>query len=96
MKVAVTGATGFVGTRLVRRLRAAGDDVRALVLAGEDADQMRRLGAEVVCGDVRARDAVDGLLRGRELVYHLAGLVPGRSRRVIGRWFAMLQQIPVV
>ena len=82
MKVAVTGATGFVGTRLVRRLCAAGDDVRALVAAGEDPDELRGLGVEIASGDVRERATVDGLLRDRELVYHLAGLIPGRSRRV--------------
>lgn len=82
MRTAVTGATGFIGLRLVRRLRAAGEDVRALVAPGEDGDEVRALGADVVSGDVRDPASVRTLLHGRELVYHLAGLVPGRSRRL--------------
>ncbi len=80
MKVAVTGATGFVGARLVACLRARGDDVRALALAGDDAEPLSAGGAEIARGDVRDLAAVRALLRDCELVYHLAGLVPGRSR----------------
>lgn len=80
MKVAVTGATGFVGAGLVARLRAGGDEVQALVLAGDDAERQTACGARIVRGDVRDRAAVRALLRDCELVYHLAGLVPGRSR----------------
>jgi nucleoside-diphosphate-sugar epimerase len=80
MKVAVTGATGFVGAGLVTRLRAGGDDVRALVLASDDAEQLSARGARIVRGDVRDLAAVRLLLRDCELVYHLAGLVPGKGR----------------
>lgn len=80
MKVAVTGATGFVGARLVARLRAAGDDVRALVPAADDPGPLTSSGVSVERGDVRDPAAVRALLRDRELVYHLAGLVPGKGR----------------
>ena len=38
MKAFVTGGTGFIGSRLVRRLRERGDDVVALVRSPEKAD----------------------------------------------------------
>ncbi len=80
MKVAVTGATGFIGARLVARLLADGDDVRALVPVGEDSVALVVGGATIERGDVRDPVAVRKLQEGCELVYHLAGLVPGRSR----------------
>ena len=42
MKVAVTGATGFVGTRLVERLQSEGHQVVALVRNPAKADQFSR------------------------------------------------------
>ncbi len=42
MKIAVTGATGFIGTRLVAALRQRGDDVLALVRDIERAKQQLR------------------------------------------------------
>ena len=39
MKAFVTGGTGFIGSRLVRRLRERGDDVVALVRSPEKASR---------------------------------------------------------
>jgi len=68
MKVAVTGASGFLGTHLVAGLLAAGDRVRALAPIGEAAPPMPAGDAEVVRGDVRDPASLQGLLDGWELV----------------------------
>jgi nucleoside-diphosphate-sugar epimerase len=66
----VTGAGGFVGRHLCRRLRAAGHHVRALVRRGDSG--LEALGVEIVRGDL----AVDGpwqeALRGADFVIHCA------------------------
>ena len=76
----VTGATGFLGRHLVRRLVEAGDDVRALVRPQTDAAPVEALGAEVVRGDVLDRDAVARGAAGAQRIFHLAGLVAYEDR----------------
>ncbi|MCA9559970.1 MAG: NAD(P)H-binding protein, partial [Myxococcales bacterium] len=52
MRALVTGATGFIGHHLVRRLVAMGDEVRCLVRPTSKIDEMRALGVSLVEGDV--------------------------------------------
>ena len=48
----VVGGTGQLGGRVVRILREQGQPVRCLVRAGSDEESLRRLGAEVISGDL--------------------------------------------
>ena len=70
----VTGATGFIGKRLVRRLQADGVRVRALVLPGELLPENWEE-VEVVRGDVTDPVAVSKALEGVERVFHLVAIV---------------------
>jgi nucleoside-diphosphate-sugar epimerase len=70
----VTGATGFIGTYVVRRLRDAGVGVRALVLDGEP-DGALPPDVETVVGDIRQRPTLVRAVRGVDCVIHLAGRV---------------------
>jgi nucleoside-diphosphate-sugar epimerase len=63
----VTGAGGFVGANLVRRLLADGRDVIALVRPGSDAWRLDGVGVEIVEADVR-ENVPDGF----DVVFHLA------------------------
>jgi dihydroflavonol-4-reductase len=69
----ITGATGFIGSHLVRLLAARGDELVALVRPDTPPGELTDLGARPVRGDVRDRRAVRRALRGIERVYHLAG-----------------------
>jgi uncharacterized protein (TIGR01777 family) len=71
MRVTITGATGFVGTRLVAALRARGDEVTAL--SRDAARASERLGVEAVAWDWTAGPAPAAALAGRDAVVHLAG-----------------------
>jgi len=77
--VLVTGATGFLGSSLARRLLSHGARVRVLARSQEKAKPLADRGAQVVAGDITDRDAVRAAVDGAEVVYHLAGrlFVPG-------------------
>jgi nucleoside-diphosphate-sugar epimerase len=77
--VLVTGATGFLGTSLVRRLLDAGIPVRAFVRTDLQAERLRRGGATVVVGDMGDDGALERAVDGVAVVFHLAGklLEPG-------------------
>ncbi len=99
MRVAVTGATGLIGRRLVSSLRARGDEVTALTRGPERAHE--RLGTptqapgssdvslgalETVRWDPLGEPAPATALAGRDAVVHLAG------ENVAQRWSASAKQ----
>jgi uncharacterized protein (TIGR01777 family) len=72
VKVVVTGATGMIGSALVRALVERGDEVTALSRSPEDA--ARNLDADVAAWtDPLSEPAPVEALRGRDAVVHLAG-----------------------
>ncbi len=72
--VLVTGAGGYTGYALVRHLRSCGREVRALVRQHGQAEDLARLGANVVVGDVRDTETVRQSVAGIRTVYHLAAV----------------------
>ena len=70
----VTGATGFIGSAVVRRLLARGRAVRALVEPGASTANLDGLDVELVPGDVLDRDAVGRAIAGCDAVHHLAAI----------------------
>ncbi|HEX6996055.1 MAG TPA: NAD-dependent epimerase/dehydratase family protein [Gammaproteobacteria bacterium] len=81
MKVLVTGATGFIGQALTRKLLERGDSVVVLV---RDVEKFAGLGLDVdtvVCGDITDLAAVERATRGVSIVYAIAGTFrePGLS-----------------
>lgn len=79
MRLAVTGATGFVGRHLVPAALEAGHEVAALVRPGRAVAPARRL--SVVEGDLGEPAALGRLVADAEAVVHLAALgVQGRDR----------------
>jgi nucleoside-diphosphate-sugar epimerase len=68
----VTGGSGFIGGRLIERLRADGHEVRALARSEAAASRVRERGAEAVSGDLSDTDALRAGAAGCELAFHAA------------------------
>ncbi|TQM15043.1 NAD(P)H-binding protein [Pseudonocardia kunmingensis] len=74
--ITVMGATGQVGSKIVRRLSAAGEQVRAV---GRNPEALARLaadGAEVVAGDAGDADFLTRAFRGADAVHTLLPYSP--------------------
>ena len=72
MKTLITGASGFVGSAVLRQLVAAGHDVRALVRPQSDCRNLAGLPVEIVYGDIRDRGSLDRAMRGCSVLLHVA------------------------
>ena len=80
MRVLVTGATGYIGGRLVLRLIGAGHEVRVLVRQPERLrDVPWAASVDMVAGDLADRAAVDRAMDGIEVVYYLVHSMGGRG-----------------
>jgi dihydroflavonol-4-reductase len=68
----VTGATGFVGSAVLRHLIRRGDAVRALVRPEADRQNLAGLPVELVPGDLRDPASLARAVRGCQAVFHVA------------------------
>jgi nucleoside-diphosphate-sugar epimerase len=73
MKYFVTGATGFVGRVLVKKLRQAGHEIRALVRDPDRAKDLKALGVKLFQGDVTEKESMREAMEGTDGVFHVAG-----------------------
>jgi len=72
MKVFVTGASGFVGSAVVKELLANGHQVVGLARSEESAKSVREAGAEVLMGDLDSLDVLQKGAREADGVIHTA------------------------
>lgn len=82
-KVLVTGSEGFIGSHLTERLVELGADVTALVQYNsfnnwgwiDTFDKNIKSSINVVTGDVREYDGMKRIIKGQQVVFHLAALI---------------------
>jgi nucleoside-diphosphate-sugar epimerase len=72
MRVYLTGATGYIGGALARRLAAAGHEVRATVRPTSDAGPLQAAGVATFPGDVTDRASMREAMSGADWVVHCA------------------------
>ena len=64
MRIILTGATGFIGTHLVRRLAQTGHEMVCLIRETSDVSMLEEVGATLVRGDVTDKESVLEGMRG--------------------------------
>jgi len=79
--VFLTGGSGFIGGRLIERLRADGHSVRALARSASAGDRVRALGAEPVPGELADVAAMRGGAEGCEFAFHAAATLGDWGKR---------------
>ncbi|MBD3307909.1 NAD-dependent epimerase/dehydratase family protein [candidate division KSB3 bacterium] len=78
MNTLVTGASGFVGSHLVKRLGQAGHQVYALVRSSSNLAALQPLAAKLVYGDVRDKASLERIVQqypAIDTVFHLASVL---------------------
>lgn len=75
MLIAVTGATGYVGSEIVRKLLRRDHEVRALVRAPERAGPLEDRGVRLVAGSLSDSGALRTLAQGADAIVHLVGII---------------------
>lgn len=85
-KLAVTGATGFVGRAIVQQARAEGHAVRVIVREPRRAQWLaERWGCELFHGNVLHGPALAGAFAGVPCVIHLVGIIQERQENTFDR-----------
>lgn len=82
-KVLITGSEGFIGSHLTERLVELGADVTALVQYNsfnnwgwiDTFDKKIKNNIKVVTGDIREYDGMKRIIKGQDVVFHLAALI---------------------
>jgi nucleoside-diphosphate-sugar epimerase len=83
-KILVTGASGFLGTRLVELLAQKGYPVRALVRKLSNTKRLRANGGEVFFGDVADLESLRPAFNEIDIIVHAAADTAGNERD--GEW----------
>lgn len=87
MKILVTGATGFIGSNVLKRLVTQGHHVVALVRRSSNLDAFGDYvkDVELRYGDITDKDSVEKASEGVQQVYHCAGMArlgPGKEEKL--------------
>lgn len=75
MNVLVTGANGFLGSWLTKRLLSEGHNVSALVRKNSDLSELSDVRPQYVYGDVTDPSSLIETFKNKDVIFHLAGIV---------------------
>ncbi|HEY3297252.1 MAG TPA: NAD-dependent epimerase/dehydratase family protein [Armatimonadota bacterium] len=88
MKIAVIGATGFIGHRLCEMCIARGDTVHALARAPKSGESLAERGVSVIYGNLTNEESLCRVCSGADIVFNLAG--------ALGKWRKSLEEMEIV
>ena len=75
--IVITGATGFIGSVLAKRLRSPEWHIRALVRSASYYKRPKDIAAEWITGDLENVESLEQLVAGADAIVHCAGAVRG-------------------
>lgn len=75
MKIVITGANGFLGSWLTKRLILEGYDVHIVTRRNSDLSELKNLKFQNHIGDVTDLESLNHAFKDAEIVFHLAGIV---------------------
>ena len=81
MKIAITGASGFLGGALAEAYIEKGEAVAALVRQTSDTSRLEQLGASIIYGELTDPDSFLNLAEGADMAIHCAAIASD-----FGRW----------
>jgi nucleoside-diphosphate-sugar epimerase len=81
MTILVTGATGFVGGVLAEKLLARGFIVRCLARDPAKTERLRKLGAQIIIGDILDKCSLSEAVSGVDIIFHIAAILPNKNYR---------------
>lgn len=73
-KILITGSTGFIGNHVTRMALEKGDDIRCMVMQGEDRSPLDGMDVEFVEGNLLDASSLQNVVKGVDKMYHLAAL----------------------
>ncbi len=79
MAILVTGATGFIGSHITRKLLQRGERVKILLRKSSKTSNIEDMDVERVYGDVMDMNSVNEALKGCDTLYHTAGVASFRK-----------------
>jgi nucleoside-diphosphate-sugar epimerase len=84
--ILVTGATGYIGSRLLKKLCESGRRVRAMVMDNDPLlARLEGIECEITKGDIMAPGTLPPCLKGVKTVFHLAAVVVSGNRELLHR-----------
>jgi dihydroflavonol-4-reductase len=72
LKILLTGASGFIGSAILRKLVERGDDVRTLVRPTSDKKNLLGLNSEVFYGDINDLYSIKSAIKNCQVLFHVA------------------------
>ena len=72
MRILLTGATGFIGSAILRQLIQRGDNVRALVRPNSNKKNLRGLDCKIFLGDLKDLSSIEPALKICQVLMHVA------------------------
>lgn len=80
MKTFITGANGYIGTRLVKRLLRDGHEVNVMIRNPKDATELVNKGAQLFSGDIFSDKKLLEGMQDCDVVFHLAAFAKPFSK----------------
>jgi nucleoside-diphosphate-sugar epimerase len=74
MKILVTGATGFIGKRLVEFMSKQGHDISCFVRKMSNISSLKKLNVKFVYGDILDKKSIEKAVSDNEIIIHLVGI----------------------